>query len=148
VKAIASGEDIIMVYTDELYVHMTHSARCLHVKKKYDTINKAAWKGERLIILHATSDKGPLCERVEGISVDDLDWTGDILYPRGTRDKGKVTCKTLWLANSKAGNYHDNMTSDMFMQWVEKKLLVTFKKLHPTAKMVLVANYSPYHHKR
>ncbi len=97
-----------MVYTDELYVHMTHSARCLHVKKKYDTINKAAWKGERLIILHATSDKGPLCERVEGIPVDYLDWKGDTPHP-GIREDGKVTCETLRLANSKAGEYHVTM---------------------------------------
>jgi hypothetical protein len=86
VKAIASGEEIIMVYMDELYVHMTHSERCLYVKKKYDTINKSAWKGQRVIILHAISDKGPLCERVEGIPVGDLDWKGDILHPGTTQD--------------------------------------------------------------
>jgi transposase/ribosomal protein L30E len=146
-KAIADGEDIILVYTDESYVHTTHSARCSYVPTGDASINKSASKGRRLIILHAISDKGPLCERVDGIPVDDLDWKGDTPHP-GIREDGKVTCETLWLANSKAGDYHDNMTSDMFMQWVEKKLLVTFKKLHPTAKMVLVADNAPYHHKR
>jgi hypothetical protein len=33
----------------------------------------------------------------------------------------------LWLVNFKAGNYPDKMTSDMFMQWVEKKILVLLK---------------------
>jgi hypothetical protein len=84
---------------------------------------KSALKGQRLIILHDISVKGPLYyERVEGIPVDALDWKGDTPHP-GTREDGKVTCETLWLANSKAGDYHDNMTFDMFMQWVEKKLL-------------------------
>ena len=146
-KSIANGEDIIMVYTDEPYVHTTHSRRFSYVSQKDKTINRSASKGRRLIILHAISDKGPLCERVEGIPVDDLYWKGDTPHP-GARDDGKVTCETLWLADSKAGDYHDNMTSEMFMQWVEKKLLPTFKKLHPTAKMVLVADNAPYHHSR
>lgn len=69
-----------------------------------------------LIILHAISDQGPLCGRFEGIPVDDLGWKGDTPHP-GIGDDGKGTCKMLWLvANSKAGNYHDNITSDISMQ--------------------------------
>jgi hypothetical protein len=83
-KAIApSGEDIIMAYTDKLYVHPTHSRRFSYVKR-------SASKGHRRIILHAISDKGPLCERVEGIPVDNLDWKGDTRHP-GTIYDGKVT---------------------------------------------------------
>jgi hypothetical protein len=52
------------------------------------------------------------------------------------------------LANSKAGDYHDNLASNMFMHWVEKKLLAYSKKLHPMAKMVLVAVNALYHHEQ
>jgi hypothetical protein len=56
---------IIMVYMDKRCVRMTHSGRFLHILKKDKTINRSALKGQRLIILHAMSDKGPLYERVK-----------------------------------------------------------------------------------
>ena len=41
------------------------------------------------------------------------------------------------------------MNSDMFMQWVDRKLIPTFKVKYPGKKMVLVADDAPpYHHKR
>jgi hypothetical protein len=65
IKAIASREDIILVYMDELYVHIRHLARCWYVPKGDSSINKSSLEGQRLIILHAISDKGPLCERIK-----------------------------------------------------------------------------------
>ena len=44
---------------------------------------------------------------------------------------GKLMCECMWIAQSHTGDYHDNMCSAMFMQWVEDKLLPTFQKLHP-----------------
>jgi hypothetical protein len=71
-------------------------------------------------------------------------WIGKETLHIQKQDNGKVTCEILWLANSKAGDYHKNMTSEMFMQWVEKNhCMVSFKKPHPTAKMVLVAKSAP-----
>ena len=32
------------------------------------------------------------------------------------------------------GDYHDNMCSDMFMKWVEEKLVPTFDKKYPGEK--------------
>jgi hypothetical protein len=43
----------------------------------------------------------------------------------------KVLPETLWLATSKAGDYHhDNMNSEMFMMWVKHSLIPTFEKLN------------------
>jgi hypothetical protein len=50
--------------------------------QKDNSINKSALKGAKSVILHVNSDKGPLCERVEGDPVDDLDWKGDTPHPR------------------------------------------------------------------
>ena len=61
---------------------------------------------------------------------------------------GKLTCETLWVAQSSSGDYHDNMNSEMFMQWVQDKLIPTFEKAYPGKKMILVADNAPYHHKR
>ena len=54
----------------------------------------------------------------------------------------------MWVAQSHTGDYHDNMCSDMFMQWLENKLVPTFEQKYPGKKMVLVADNAPYHHKR
>jgi hypothetical protein len=125
-KAIASGEDIIIVYMDELYVDTIHLVRCPYVPKGDSSINKSSSKGQRLIILHTISDKGPLCERIKDIHVDNLDWNGDTPHPGAQEDGSKVACfgkvtpcvvEMLWLATSKAGDYHNHMTSNMFMQW-------------------------------
>ena len=76
---------------------------------------------------------GPLCERdEEGFPVSDLVWHGDTPHPE--KDPERLTCETLWLANSHKGNYHNNMTSEIFMKWVEQALFPTFEKLHPDKK--------------
>ena len=79
--------------------------------------------------------------------VDDLEWTGDTCHPKDRTD-GKLTCKTLWVAQSHTGDYHDNMTSEMFMQWVQKRLCPCFAKKYPGKKMGLITDNAPYHHAR
>jgi hypothetical protein len=108
-----------------------------------------ASKGKRLIILHAITANGPLCERdSDGKPIDDLEWKGDTPHPKKKNPSDKLTCKTLWLATSKSGDYHDNMNSDMFMQWTNDRLIPTFEKLYPGKMMILVCDNAPYHHKR
>ena len=52
------------------------------------------------------------------------------------------------MTQSHTGDYHDNMNSDMFMKWVQEKLVTIFKLKYPGKKMTLVADNVPYHHKR
>jgi hypothetical protein len=101
-----------------------------------------------LIILNAITTEGPLCETDDnGRPIDDLKWKGDTCHPTDRGD-GKLTCETLWIAQSHTGDYHDNMNSEMFMQWVEDKLVPVFERKYPGKKMVLLADNVPYHHKR
>lgn len=139
--------DIVFVYTDESYVHSTHCAENSYIGDG-KVLNKGSGKGRRLVILHAITKDGPLCERDDdGYPVTDLTWKGDTPHPVDRTD-GKVTAECLWLANSNSGDYHDNMCSDMFLLWVTRKLLPSFEVLYPNKKMVLVADNAPYHHKR
>ena len=59
-----------------------------------------------------------------------------------------LTCETLWPADIHTGDYHDNMKSDIFLKWVEERLIPTFEKVYPEHKMCLVLDNAPYHHKR
>jgi hypothetical protein len=145
--------DLVFVFTDESYIHPTHSVSSSYHHIDSDRrINKSASKGRRLIILHAITRDGPLCERdAQGKPVDDLQWNKDTPHLKETKDRKEgdlYTCETLWIATSKSGDYHDNMDSDMFMQWVQHRLLTTFDKLYPGKRMVLVCDNAPYHHKR
>ena len=45
--------------------------------------------------------------------VDDIKWSGDTPHPYQQTDQ-RTTCETLWLAQSSKGDYHDNMTGDLF----------------------------------
>ena len=140
-------KDIVMVYMDESYIHQTHSHSMSYLKATSE-VNRGAGRGRRLVILHAITKDGPLCETDKaGIPVDDLKWSGDTPHPEPRAD-GKLTCELLWLANSSTGDYHDNMNSNMFMKWVQEKLVPTFDRLHPGKKMLLICDNAPYHHKR
>ena len=88
-----------------------------------------------------------MCERDnDGYPVSNLVWNRDTPHPDKTC--GKLTCETLWLAESHKGDYHDNMNSDIFVKWINDSLFPTFRKLYPGKKMVLVCDNAPYHHKR
>jgi hypothetical protein len=136
----------VFVFTDETYIHKTHAQSKSYLSKT-SQVNRSSSKGQRLVILHAISPHGPLCERVDGVPIDDLSWTGDTPHPK-PRNDGMLTCELIWKASSQSGDYHDNMNSDMFMKWTEEKLIPTFERLHPQKKMLLICDNAPYHHKR
>lgn len=82
-------------------------------------------KGRQLAILYVITTSGPLAEKKEGEYVSDLKWTKHT--PHATME---LTYETLWMAKSNKGDYHNNMTPKMFLQWVKKELFPEFKKLY------------------
>jgi hypothetical protein len=137
---------IIPVFTDESYIHQGHG-RSMSYFREGGEFNKKRGKGPRLIILHAISAQGPVCEYEEGLPIDDLIWNGNTPHPT-LREDGSRTAECLWLSSSATGDYHDNMNSEMFMLWVEQRLVPSFEKQNPGRKMCLIADNAPYHHKR
>jgi hypothetical protein len=113
------------VFTNESYVNQNHAGKYSWLKED-STVNRSSSRGERLIILHAISPFGPLCEKYDNnYSISDLVWKRDTPHPT-TRADGLLTCETLWKSQSSTGDYHDNMNSKMFMKWVEEKLCPTW----------------------
>ena len=143
------GEDnYVFVYTDESYIHNTHAMANSYFDSKESRIDRSASKGRRLCIMHAITKDGPITELdSNGFPVSDLKWVRDTPHPT-PRDDGKLTCETLWCADSNTGDYHKNLTSDIFMRWLKDKLIPCFKRLYGNKKMVLIADNAPYHHKR
>ena len=61
------------------------------------------------------------------VPVDDLKWKGDTPHPTPPRNDGKLTAETFWLAQSHHGDYHDNMNSERFQQWLKEKCMSSLK---------------------
>jgi hypothetical protein len=123
--------DFVFVFTDESYIHKGHS------------FSNSFLNGDcTIIMMHAITPFGPLCEKIDGIPVDDLIWNGDTPRPTIQSDN-LLSCETLWKAESRSGDYHDNMNSEMFMKWTEERLVPTFNK-----QMILICDNAPYHHCR
>jgi transposase len=144
--------NVVPVCTDESYLHNNHSSGNSYYRST-GFMGKSASKGKRLIILHAITPDGPLCERneVTNVPYDDLQWNGDMPHPKDfeKRDQNEQqTCELLWISSSSKGDYHDNMNSDMYMKWIVEKLVPTYERLHPGKQMLLIQDNAPYHHKR
>lgn len=142
------GCEFIFVFTDESYIHKgERNTKSYSKEGEFVAIKES--KGTRLILLHAISCFGLLVGRINGIPIDDLIWTGDTPHPSTTNTESVLfACETLWKAESRSGDYHDNMNSEMFMKWVVERLVPTFENMYAGKKMVLVCDNTPYRHKR
>jgi hypothetical protein len=114
----------VFVFLDKSYVHQTHAGNFSYLKADNRSVNRSAGKGRWLIILHAITENSPLYELDEhGRPVDNLEWNKDTPHPLKDLVDGSLTCETLWLGTSKSGNYHDNISSEMFMMRVRHILV-------------------------
>lgn len=100
-----------IIYLDETYVLSTHVQSQSWSDESNKGIRKPISKGERLIIIHAGGEKG--------------------FVPNAL---------TTWKATKHTGDYHDNVNQEMFMKWMNEKLL---PNLEP--RSVLVIDNAPYH---
>ena len=46
------------------------------------------------------------------------------------------------------GDYHDNMDGEMFMKWINERLVPTVQAKYPDKQIYLVMDNAPYHHGR
>ena len=141
--------DYVFVFTDESYIHKGHGKKMTYTREGGPDVNRKTSKGDRLIIMHAITHEKPLASLdANGRPIEITEWNQDTPHPESRDDEDLFTCETLWKASSSTGDYHDNMNSDMFMLWVEQKLIPTFNDLYKNKKMILVMDNAAYHHKR
>ncbi len=132
----------IIVYLDESYVHQNHAPTESWLKEGGDRhVERSSSKGKRVIILHAITNDGPL-----GGEDTAMTWNGDTPHP-GIGEQTTAEC--LWVSASSSGDYHDNMNSKMFLQWVKNRLVPAFRaKYGEDKKMIVCMDNAPYHHAR
>ena len=94
-------------------------------------------KGSLQIILHAMTKDG-------WVLVNDDDGNPPVLdeWHAGNAD----TCEMVFRGKVGKGDYHANMDGDMFMKWVNERLVPTVTKAYPDKQVFLVMDNAPYHH--
>jgi len=100
-----------IIYLDETYIHSNHHASLSWSDNSTKGFRAPISKGDRLIIIHAGGEQG--------------------FVPNAL---------TIWKANSHSGDYHDNVNTDMFIKWLNERLL---PNLEP--RSVIVIDNAPYH---
>ena len=112
-------------------------------------MNKSSSKGSRIIILHAITHKQPLAQKRNGIPIESVYFKDGSDTPRFLNDPdGLLTVECMWKSTTSTGDYYDNMNSEMFMNWVTQKLVLTFEAENEGKKMILILDNAAYHHKR
>ena len=61
------------------------------------------------------------------------------------RTDSEHTCEYLFLKKKHRGLSRDDKNQN-FMEWVDEKIIPTFKARFPDKKMILVLDNAPYHH--
>jgi hypothetical protein len=135
-------DEAVIIYTDESYIHTTHSNQYCWYSKSSTTRNDVcgtASKGKRLILLHAMSMHGLLhASGTDGGSAP----SSNVVSTQ------QLTCELIFEGLIDSEDYHKNMDSIVYMQWIHNRLIPTFKHCFPGKKCILVLDNAAYHHPR
>jgi hypothetical protein len=134
--------EYVVVFTDETYIHQTHSPSTSWVPETDSSVGKTSSKGKRLVVLNATTMDNFVVTRNEvGYPIPE-----ESLGKEAGRMEPVPTAEWIWEANGKVIDYHKNMDGDGFERWLENRLIPAFEALYPGKKMILVMDNASYHH--
>lgn len=174
-KALKEEKDdrAVLVFMDESYCHVNHCRTTSWFGKGETRVNTKS-KGGRVIIVHAISRDGPLvadsCRDEKGFPLREGWFSKDDGRQReGSSSRGpsrgagggpsgdapgcrvviaeQAIAEMLFPAgDKKEADYHKNMDADVFMKWLEKRLLPAYRAKHGEKKIILILDNAPYHH--
>ena len=135
------GEAII-IYMDETYCHLHHLPGKMWYRDEdigTERAERCRSRGSLQIILHVMCRDGWLASTDDDGNVPVLDeW-----------HQGEATsCEMVFRGKVGRGDYHANMDGDMFMMWVNERLVPTVEEMYPDKKVFVVMDNAPYHHGR
>ena len=156
VKRAEDAGQAVFVYMDESFVHQAHGSAYSFFPSDEDGVVQdgmglTSGKGLRMIMVHAITKWGPLAKLCDGFPIEE----GWFKTKEGGKGKqgGKdssledaETAEFLWQAKLAKGDYHAEMTDQMFMEWLERRLTPAYKAEFKDKKMILVLDNASYHH--
>ena len=154
----------IIVYTDESYIHDNHAIQFSWFPSMGSNRIARAKRRGRLIIFHAITKDGLLTHaRSEddgnlNISTTNAEYVYHIVPQKTTQPTNKrsaalatviTPCEdsvsTLKDKKDDKEDYHGNIGTEMWMTWLENRLIPAFKSKYPHHKMILVMDNASYH---
>ena len=131
---------------DETWVWRYHSTKKGIAPVGTTHRNIKSGKGERLIVVDAITEDGPLrCNGAEVTSSVNSDITSENSGHGGSNslsddessDEDIVSALWTWVYQKK-GDYHDAMDHEKFQDWVNNRFIPTWKKRYPKLPCCLV----------
>ena len=128
------GGKYVIVYTDESYCHTGHHSRYGWFPMGRNDVERKTGRGIRLILFHALTKDGLLLKKghIASDNVSEPAFNAELIFPGLNVDE----------------DYHKSVNGDVFMAWVENRLIPAFKIMYPGKKMILILDNAPYHHSR
>lgn len=141
-SAALNNNQTVIIYTDESYVNANHSS-CYTwyapASIQRNNVKKPSGRGKRLIILIGISLNGPIVSR---------DKKKQPITCSDNIDEKCLSAELIFEAVEHDGDYHQCMNGEIYMKWLENRLIPTFKKLFSNKKMALILDNASYHHVR
>jgi transposase len=132
----------VIGFTDESYLHTAHANQYCWYSPSSPSRNEVSAspsKGKRLILLHVMTQHGLLSAPRRGRAA---------AAPSNVVSDEDFTCELIFEGLVDSEDYHKNMNGQIFMQWVNKRLISTFQRRFPGKKLILVLDNAAYHHPR
>lgn len=141
-KALKEQEDgtAVIVYMDESYIFQHHCSLKLWYSLLSASKNEVRGNnsGQRIIIMHAMTKDGLL--EVEGVEPSNI--LTELYHSCG------LIFNEVCVDDITPADYHDTITGEKFIGWIQSRLIPTFQKVYPGMKMYLILDNAKYHHHR
>ena len=134
-KKEEAGE-VVLVYIDESFVHTNHYWRWGWFSVSNE-VHRKSGRGTRLILFHALTKDGLLAKR---------DRDGTPFEATNVITDAAFNAELVFEGLNLEEDYHKSVDGDVFISWVQCRLIPAFKALYPGKKMVLVLDNAPCHH--
>ena len=140
----------VIVYMDESYIHNNHALQKGWFAPNSSRHVRRPKRVGRYVIFHAITQDGLLLKER---SVMDGDLThptvnAEYIYHIDTRAKPRESAESASNTTDvkdEQDAYHGNIDADMFLLWLNNRLIPAFRAKYPGKKMILVMDNASYH---
>jgi transposase len=132
-KKLEDSDNYLICYMDESYVNLNHKIQYTWYSKKSEIGNEVGGKpgkGERAIIIHAITKFGLLGGEIDNNNLGEIMQSSQHIFTGGYIGE----------------DYHKNMNSDLFINWINNRFISSFNHAFPGKKCVLILDNASYHH--
>ena len=140
----------VIVYMDESYIHNNHALQKGWFPPGSDRHVRRPKRAGRFVIFHAITKDGLLLKERSARDGDLTHMTvnTEYVYHIDTRPRAKDAAESASNVTDVKDDkdaYHGNIDANMFLLWLQNRLIPSFRAKYPGKKMILVMDNASYH---